>query len=60
LEPGRKGDLRQRHRGFVEQTFGRLDPAGRRDFARGRAGVSKKKPQQVPRADPEFRGQPVD
>src|SRR5712671_8038678 len=60
FEPGRKSDLRQWHRGFVEQALRDLNPPGRGDFARRCAGVAKKKPQQVPRADPEFSGQLLD
>src|ERR1700730_9639880 len=59
-EPGRKGDLRQRHRGFVEQAFGGLDPPGHGNFARACTSVAKKKPQEVPRADPELPGKPID
>jgi hypothetical protein len=37
-----------------------LNPPGRGDFAWRCAGMAKKKPQQVPRADPEFSSQFVD
>jgi hypothetical protein len=60
FESGRKGNLRQRHRGFVEQALRALNPTGRRDLARGRTGMAEKKPQKVPRADPESLGKPID
>ena len=45
---------------FVDEALCGLNAAGRCDFARRGAGVAKKEPQEMPRANPEFGGKRID
>jgi hypothetical protein len=59
-EPRREGDRGHRQRGLVQQGFGALYAASRRDGGRGGAGVPPEQPAQVPGGHAEGLGQVLD